>query len=225
MRHCGLQGVRAHSMCLLPKNMHCNPAQSARTWTPCPSPPPPRQVSYIQQHTKIPVLGHADGICHIYVDAAADMDKARRICVDAKVDYPAACNAGEGCRAVGGAVGRRRLAGGAAAATSAPVGAAPPPGAAAPAPALPSFQFRCQLALPARCHLQWRRSWCTRAWRGRSWTRWSRRCRKQVGVPGRGAAGIVCSKQAGMGPGSCLPVLLAQPAPHTRLALARPLQA
>ncbi len=52
------------------------------------------QVSYIQQHTKIPVLGHADGICHIYVDAAADMDKARRICVDAKVDYPAACNAG-----------------------------------------------------------------------------------------------------------------------------------
>ncbi|PSC76802.1 delta-1-pyrroline-5-carboxylate synthase A isoform X2 [Micractinium conductrix] len=52
-------------------------------------------VSYIQQHTKIPVLGHADGICHIYVDAAADMDKATRICVDAKVDYPAACNAVE----------------------------------------------------------------------------------------------------------------------------------
>jgi gamma-glutamyl phosphate reductase len=54
------------------------------------------QVSYIQEHTKIPVLGHADGICHIYVDAAADMDKAARICVDAKVDYPAACNAGKG---------------------------------------------------------------------------------------------------------------------------------
>ncbi|KAL4444932.1 hypothetical protein ABPG77_003982 [Micractinium sp. CCAP 211/92] len=52
-------------------------------------------VSYIQQNTKIPVLGHADGICHIYVDAAADMDKARRICVDSKVDYPAACNAVE----------------------------------------------------------------------------------------------------------------------------------
>lgn len=52
------------------------------------------QVSYIQQHTKIPVLGHADGICHIYVDSAADLDKAKRLCVDAKVDYPAACNAG-----------------------------------------------------------------------------------------------------------------------------------
>ncbi|GAB4824080.1 hypothetical protein N2152v2_011126 [Parachlorella kessleri] len=52
-------------------------------------------VSYIQQHTKIPVLGHADGICHIYVDSAADLDKAVRICVDAKVDYPAACNAVE----------------------------------------------------------------------------------------------------------------------------------
>lgn len=52
------------------------------------------QVSYIQQHTKIPVLGHADGICHIYVDAAAHVGKAERICTDAKVDYPAACNAG-----------------------------------------------------------------------------------------------------------------------------------
>lgn len=42
-------------------------------------------VKYIQTHTKIPVLGHADGICHIYVDPAADMDKVKSICVDSKV--------------------------------------------------------------------------------------------------------------------------------------------
>lgn len=50
-------------------------------------------VRYIQDNTNIPVLGHADGICHLYVDAAADLNKAVAIAVDSKTQYPAACNA------------------------------------------------------------------------------------------------------------------------------------
>jgi glutamate-5-semialdehyde dehydrogenase len=50
-------------------------------------------VRYIQNNTRIPVLGHADGICHLYIDRDADIEKAVRITVDAKTQYPAACNA------------------------------------------------------------------------------------------------------------------------------------
>jgi glutamate-5-semialdehyde dehydrogenase len=50
-------------------------------------------VRYVQDNTRIPVLGHADGICHLYVDAAADFDQAITIAVDAKAGYPSACNA------------------------------------------------------------------------------------------------------------------------------------
>ena len=52
-------------------------------------------VRYIMDNTRIPVMGHSDGICHIYVDGAADIEKAVRICVDAKIQYTAACNAVE----------------------------------------------------------------------------------------------------------------------------------
>jgi glutamate-5-semialdehyde dehydrogenase len=52
-------------------------------------------VRGIQQSTKIPVLGHADGVCHVYVDEFADPDKAARIAVDSKAQYPAVCNAAE----------------------------------------------------------------------------------------------------------------------------------
>ncbi len=50
-------------------------------------------VRFVQDNTRIPVLGHADGICHLYLDAAADLAKAIDITVDAKTHYPAACNA------------------------------------------------------------------------------------------------------------------------------------
>lgn len=52
-------------------------------------------VQYIMNNTKIPVMGHADGVCHIYVDEFYDMEKALPILVDAKTQYTAACNAVE----------------------------------------------------------------------------------------------------------------------------------
>ena len=52
-------------------------------------------VQYIMNHTKIPVMGHADGVCHIYVDRAADREASIPVILDAKTQYPAACNAVE----------------------------------------------------------------------------------------------------------------------------------
>jgi glutamate-5-semialdehyde dehydrogenase len=52
-------------------------------------------VEKISRQSRIPVLGHGEGICHVYVQAAADLAKAERIVADAKMDYPAACNSVE----------------------------------------------------------------------------------------------------------------------------------
>jgi len=52
-------------------------------------------VRYIQNNTSIMVLGHSEGVCHVYVDRDADLDMAMDICYDAKVQYPAVCNAAE----------------------------------------------------------------------------------------------------------------------------------
>lgn len=52
-------------------------------------------VKYIMDNTNIPVMGHADGICHTYVDEDFDLDKSIRILVDAKTQYPSACNTTE----------------------------------------------------------------------------------------------------------------------------------
>ncbi len=52
-------------------------------------------VRYVMEHTRIPVIGHADGICAVYIDASANVDMALRIAVDSKTQYPAACNAAE----------------------------------------------------------------------------------------------------------------------------------
>lgn len=52
-------------------------------------------VQYIMNNTKIPVMGHADGICHTYLDRDAEIEKAVSIIVDAKTQYTAACNSTE----------------------------------------------------------------------------------------------------------------------------------
>ena len=52
-------------------------------------------VKFVKDNTNIPVLGHADGVCHIFVDEYADLEKAKKIIIDAKTQYPSACNAVE----------------------------------------------------------------------------------------------------------------------------------
>ena len=49
-------------------------------------------VAYLERNSHIPVLGHGEGICHVFVDSAADLNKAVSVTLDSKVQYPAACN-------------------------------------------------------------------------------------------------------------------------------------
>jgi glutamate-5-semialdehyde dehydrogenase len=52
-------------------------------------------VAFMEQNSRIPVLGHGEGICHVFVDRAADLSKAVAVTLDSKVQYPAACNSAE----------------------------------------------------------------------------------------------------------------------------------
>ena len=52
-------------------------------------------VAFMEQNSRIPILSHGEGICHVFVDRAADLSTAQRVTLDSKVQYPAACNSVE----------------------------------------------------------------------------------------------------------------------------------
>lgn len=52
-------------------------------------------VKFVRENTKIPVLGHTDGVCHIFTDESADFEITKKIVIDAKTQYPSACNSVE----------------------------------------------------------------------------------------------------------------------------------
>jgi glutamate-5-semialdehyde dehydrogenase len=52
-------------------------------------------VAFMEQNSRIPVLGHGEGLCHVFVDRAADLNKAVTVTLDSKIQYPAACNSVE----------------------------------------------------------------------------------------------------------------------------------
>lgn len=89
-------GVPADAMALLETREEVNELLKARDYVDLIVPRGSSAlVRYIQENTEIPVLGHADGICHVYIDASADPKKAIDVTVDSKIQYPAACNAVE----------------------------------------------------------------------------------------------------------------------------------
>ena len=89
-------GLPEHSMMLLEARSEINELLDCYGYVDLLIPRGSNQfVQYIMNHTRIPVMGHADGICHIYVDKEADLKKAIPVILDAKTQYVSACNAVE----------------------------------------------------------------------------------------------------------------------------------